>query len=37
MSGSMYDGIIPNENGIPVYEDGTAIGFDEMVNKWISH
>lgn len=29
MSGSMYDGIIPNENGIPVYEDGTAIGFDE--------
>ena len=25
MSGSMYDGIIPDENGTPVYEDGTAI------------
>lgn len=36
MSGSMYDGIIPNENGIPVYEDGTAIGFDEE-GKTICH
>ena len=25
MSGTMYDGIIPNENGTPVYEDGTPI------------
>ncbi len=25
MSGTMYDGIIPDENGTPVYEDGTAI------------
>lgn len=25
MSGSMYDGIIPDENGAPVYEDGTAV------------
>ena len=25
MSGSMYDGIIPDENGTPVYEDGTSI------------
>lgn len=25
MSGTMYDGIIPDENGIPVYEDGTSI------------
>ena len=25
MSGSMYDGIIPDENGRPVYEDGTSI------------
>ena len=25
MSGTMYDGIIPDENGRPVYEDGTAI------------
>ncbi len=36
MSGSMYDGIITNENGIPVYEDGTAIGFDEE-GKTICH
>ena len=25
MSGTMYDGIIPDENGRPVYEDGTSI------------
>ena len=25
MSGSMFNGIIPDENGIPVYEDGTSI------------
>ena len=25
MSGTMYDGIIPDENGTPVYEDGTSI------------
>ena len=25
MSGTMYDGIIPDENGRPVYEDGTPI------------
>ncbi len=25
MSGTMYDGIIPDENGILVYEDGTSI------------
>ena len=25
MSGTMYDGIIPDENGTPVYEDGTPI------------
>lgn len=25
MSGTMYDGIIPDENGMPVYEDGTPI------------
>ncbi len=25
MSGSMYNGIIPDENGSPVYEDGTPI------------
>ena len=25
MNGTMYDGIIPDENGMPVYEDGTSI------------
>ncbi len=25
MSGTMYNGIIPDENGMPVYEDGSAI------------
>lgn len=25
MSGTMYNGIIPDENGVPVYEDGTSI------------
>ncbi len=25
MSGTMYDGIIPDENGTPVYEDGTSM------------
>ncbi|MDE7430710.1 MAG: DUF4179 domain-containing protein [Lachnospiraceae bacterium] len=25
MSGTMYDGIIPDENGRPIYEDGTSI------------
>ncbi len=25
MSGTMYDGIIPDENGTPIYEDGTPI------------
>lgn len=25
MSGSMYDGIIPDENGTPVYEDGSSL------------
>ena len=25
MSGTMYDGIVPDENGTPVYEDGTSI------------
>ena len=25
MSGSMYNGILPDENGTPVYEDGTSI------------
>ena len=25
MSGTMYDGIIPDENGRPVYEDGTTL------------
>lgn len=25
MSGSMYDGIIPDENGTPIYEDGSSL------------
>ncbi len=25
ISGTMYDGIVPDENGMPVYEDGTSI------------
>lgn len=29
MSGSMYDGIICNEDGQPVYEDGTSLKDDE--------
>lgn len=29
MSGSMYDGIICNEEGSPVYEDGTPLKYDE--------
>ena len=32
MSGSMFNGILPDENGKPVYEDGTAIGFYEDGN-----
>ena len=29
MAGSIYDGIVPDENGTPVYEDGSAIQFGE--------
>lgn len=29
MSGSMYDGIVSDENGEPVYEDGTKIEFSD--------
>ncbi len=29
MNGTMYNGIIPDENGIPIYEDGTSIESDE--------
>lgn len=29
MSGSIYDGIVSDENGSPVYEDGSAIEFSE--------
>ncbi len=29
MNGTMYNGIVPDENGAPVYEDGTSIESDE--------
>lgn len=29
MCGSMYDGIIPDENGSPIYEDGSPLESDE--------
>ena len=32
MSGSFYDGIISNNNGEPVYEDGTPLASDETGN-----
>ena len=32
MSGSFYDGIVSNNNGEPVYEDGTPLASDETGN-----
>lgn len=29
MNGTMYNGIIPDENGVPVYDDGTALEKNE--------
>lgn len=36
MYGSMYDGIIPDENGSPIYEDGSPLESDEN-GRLISH
>ena len=36
MCGTMYDGIVPDENGTPVYEDGTPLQSDEN-GRTISH
>lgn len=36
MYGSMYDGIIPDENGSPIYEDGSPLESDEN-GRIISH
>ena len=36
MCGSMYDGIIPDENGSPIYEDGSPLESDEN-GRLISH
>lgn len=36
MSGRMYDGVIPDENGMPVYEDGSPLQSDEQ-GHIISH
>ncbi len=36
MYGSMYDGIIPDENGSPIYEDGSPLESDEN-GHLISH